>query len=477
MAFQKHSTCFKLNSSRPRLISRLMILSLLSGHSYLKVACSSDSQTQLWTRQVVTGAVNPILPPGASVSPNGDLTMPNLPPITQNMVSVNPNANVPVTYPAGTPATLKGAPALPSSTLNIASYPALDKVPPVDSAQVKKWLAAIDMSKVPNIPPTQLGGCSNASNSLATSKSGPDGNCWWTCGGCTRPNDITTCPTTGTWGASFDDGPSPETPRLLEYLDQQKIKTTFFVVGSRVLSRPQMLQYEYQSGHQISVHTWSHSYLTTLTNEQIVAELGWSKQVILDTIGVTPSTMRPPYGDIDDRVRYISMAMGLTPIIWTTSPSGQTYDTQDWKIGAGVVTPAAVLQSFQTIIGGSSALPTGFIVLAHDLYVQSVALAVEFVLPQAIAMKNLTIQPIITCLGKPLSEAYIETASDASNSTSKSSTNSSSSNPRTVRPTQTSGTSTSVASIKAASGFKLKASRSPCLMALLLCVTAFYWWS
>jgi hypothetical protein len=26
--------------------------------------------------------------------------------------------------------------------------------------------------------------------------------------------------------------------------------------------------------------------------------------------------MRPPYGDIDDRVRAVCMAMGITPIIW-----------------------------------------------------------------------------------------------------------------------------------------------------------------
>jgi peptidoglycan/xylan/chitin deacetylase (PgdA/CDA1 family) len=77
-------------------------------------------------------------------------------------------------------------------------------------------------------------------------------------------------------------------------LNEHKTTTTFFVVGSRVISRPEMLQSEYMAGHQISVHTWSHSALTTLTNEQIVAELGWTKKVIKDTIGVTPNTFRPP---------------------------------------------------------------------------------------------------------------------------------------------------------------------------------------
>jgi hypothetical protein len=67
----------------------------------------------------------------------------------------------------------------------------------------------------------------------------------------------------------------------------------------RVISFPAMLQSQYMGQHQISVHTWSHTALTTQTNEEIIAELGWSKQVIKDTLGVTPNTMRPPYGDIE----------------------------------------------------------------------------------------------------------------------------------------------------------------------------------
>lgn len=134
-------------------------------------------------------------------------------------------------------------------------------------------------------------------------------------GGCTRDTDVTACPDPLTFGLSYDDGPSPYTPLVLDYLAVEELKASFFVVGSRVISRPEMLQLEYVAGHQISVHTWSHPPLTTLTNEQIVAELGWTMKAIKDVTGVTPNTMRPPYGDIDDRVRAICTAMGLTPIV------------------------------------------------------------------------------------------------------------------------------------------------------------------
>ena len=83
--------------------------------------------------------------------------------------------------------------------------------------------------------------------------------------------------------------------------------------------------------------------LTSLTNEQIVAELGWTREAIKRVLGVTPTTMRAPYGDmgwsiqsdqercsssiVDDRVRAISLAMGLTPILWTSTSTGIKFDT------------------------------------------------------------------------------------------------------------------------------------------------------
>lgn len=98
---------------------------------------------------------------------------------------------------------------------------------------------------------------------------------------------------------TYDDGPAFYTTQLLSYLDEQSLKATFFVVGSRVTSFPDIARSEYISGHQIGVHTWSHPSLTTLTNDEVIAELGWSRQVIKDVLGVSPNTMRPPYGDIE----------------------------------------------------------------------------------------------------------------------------------------------------------------------------------
>lgn len=265
---------------------------------------------------------------------------------------------------------------------------------------------------IPDTSPTVLGGCPANPEAIADEAN----RCWWTCGGCTQASDITTCPDKFTWGSSFDDGPAPYTPTLLNYLEVNSIKSTFFVVGSRVISNPVTLQAQYMAGHQIAVHTWSHFSLTTLTTEQIIAEFGWSKKVIKDVLGVTPNMMRPPYGDIDNRVRAISQAMGLSPVIWTRISPEATFDTNDFNIAGGLTTVSNVLENWEQILGNVSVIPTGFIVLEHDLFQQSVDVAIGYILPDAMAHQpSLTIKPVVSCLNKPMSDAYIETNDNTTN--------------------------------------------------------------
>jgi len=230
-------------------------------------------------------------------------------------------------------------------------------------------------------------------------------------GGWTRDTDIVACPDKYTWGVSFDDGPSFYTQYLLDYLTQKAITATFFVVGSRVIERPAVLIEEYMSGHEISVHTWSHSKpLTTLSNEQIVAELGWTRKAIKDAIGVTPTTMRPPWGDIDDRVRAISLAMGMIPIMWTSTPGGFKFDTNDWRVASGTVNGTDSFAAFESILGNATIIDTGFIVLQHDLSEITVDLAVGYTLNSALThVPKFNLQSIGECQKFPAGNMYLET--------------------------------------------------------------------
>ncbi|KAI9636971.1 uncharacterized protein MKK02DRAFT_37340 [Dioszegia hungarica] len=367
------------------------------------------SVTQAIPASTVSLSIDPNIPQ-TPLTTVPSFTIPNLSALTSG-APTDATVALDTTYTGGSsPTRISGAPALPAVTaISPANYPSLDVLPPTDSAQVKEWLSKIDFSKVPNYSQTD-GTCGGTPGAIT------DGRCWWTCGGCTRSTDITACPDKNTWGLSYDDGPSPYTPLLLDYLDAQSLTTTFFLVGSRVISRPQMVQSEYMAGHQLSVHTWSHPYLTKLTNEQIVAELGWTKKVIKDVTGVTPNTFRPPYGDIDDRVRAIAAQMGLTPIIWTSIVANGTrtnFDTTDWNIPGGTANGQSSLSRFNQILNTYvPQLDSGFIVLEHDLYQQSVDLAVGYILPQALKDAKYKLKSIISCMNQPLSEAYIETSSN-----------------------------------------------------------------
>lgn len=58
--------------------------------------------------------------------------------------------------------------------------------------------------------------------------------------------------------------------------------------------------------------------VTTLTNKQVVAELGWTMQALSDLNGGRiPMYWRPPYGDVDNRVRAIAKGVfGLVTVLW-----------------------------------------------------------------------------------------------------------------------------------------------------------------
>uniref|UniRef100_A0A8H7XRL9 chitin deacetylase n=1 Tax=Psilocybe cubensis TaxID=181762 RepID=A0A8H7XRL9_PSICU len=321
--------------------------------------------------------------------------VPPLESITLGMPT-RPIPPVTATYAPGARPPIAGAPVLPTGLVQ-GSWPPTDQIPDTNSKEVRAWMKELDGFKIPDLAPTVDGSCGgDPAAAAAAAQRG-----WWTCGGYTRSTDIVSCPDKNTWGVRY----------VLDYLKQKNLTATFFVVGSRVVQHPAILIEEYMAGHEISVHTWSHSKpLTSLTNEQIVAELGWTRRVIKDVLGVTPTTMRPPWGDIDDRVRAISMAMGMVPIMWTATPTGNKFDTNDWMVAGGSVNGSESFKSFQSILTQASTLETGFIVLQHDLSELTVDLAVGYTLEAALShVPRFNLEPIGQCQHFPKANLYLET--------------------------------------------------------------------
>ncbi|KAJ3510061.1 hypothetical protein NLJ89_g4884 [Agrocybe chaxingu] len=336
-------------------------------------------------------------------------TSTDIPPLAS--ISLGMPTKVPPTFTAtfagGATGPISGAPPLPTlGPIALSAWPTQDRIPPVDSPQVREWMKELEGFHIPDLRPTLDSTCGGDPEAAADAAN----RGWWTCGGHTRSTDIVACPNKLDWGLSFDDGPSPYTPNLLEKLKEKDVQATFFVVGSRVIERPNMLIQEYMDGHEISIHTWSHNALTTLTNEQIVAELGWTRLAIQTVLGVTPITMRPPKGDIDDRVRAISLAMGLIPILWTSTPDGGKFDSFDWRVAGGEIEGPESVAAFETIMANGTNFPTGFITLQHDLFEITVNLAVGYTLDMAINHEpKFDLQPVGECMGLGDGGVYRET--------------------------------------------------------------------
>ena len=85
---------------------------------------------------------------------------------------------------------------------------------------------------------------------------------------------------------TFDDGPSSNTNQILDILNEKGIKATFFVLGSNVEKKPEVVRRMYDEGHFIANHGYSHVYETIYQSPQTVLdEYNKCNQLVRDVIG------------------------------------------------------------------------------------------------------------------------------------------------------------------------------------------------
>lgn len=123
-------------------------------------------------------------------------------------------------------------------------------------------------------------------------------------------------------------------------------------------------------------------------------------------IGVRPKYFRPPYGDIDDRVRVIAQIMGFRPILWfdmiqCTLTILRNYDTGDFSItmnsssfvqdSADMVTRAAQNASLH------ASRSNGIISLEHDFWDQTAELSYK--IGDAVLANGMFLKSVSECIG------------------------------------------------------------------------------
>lgn len=71
-----------------------------------------------------------------------------------------------------------------------------------------------------------------------------------------------------------------------------------------------------QEGHDLCIHSDNHLHLPSLETRQIIDEVVAPMEKFKAVLGVTPRFFRPPYGEMDLRVKAILQQAGLTVLRW-----------------------------------------------------------------------------------------------------------------------------------------------------------------
>jgi peptidoglycan/xylan/chitin deacetylase (PgdA/CDA1 family) len=118
---------------------------------------------------------------------------------------------------------------------------------------------------------------------------------------------------------TFDDGPNAlTTPRVLDLLERDHVRATFFVVGRAVLRNPAIVRRMVRDGDEIGNHTQTHAHLNFfLTQRSIGREIDAAQSAIKAATGQRARYLRPPFGARDYAAIDAARRRGLKVVMWT----------------------------------------------------------------------------------------------------------------------------------------------------------------
>jgi peptidoglycan-N-acetylglucosamine deacetylase len=168
-----------------------------------------------------------------------------------------------------------------------------------------------------------------------------------------RPNPAASTPlappAARTVALTFDDGPSPWTPKILAVLRRQHVPATFCMLGDEARRYPRYAQMVVRDGHQLCNHSRDHADMSTLSATRARREVVAGEREIRDAAGVAPRLFRFPYGAAGATARTAVAGYGLQALFWDVDP-------KDWTRP-----PASTITS--RILAG---VRPGSVVLMHD---------------------------------------------------------------------------------------------------------------
>lgn len=121
------------------------------------------------------------------------------------------------------------------------------------------------------------------------------------------------------WGTEYLD-------EMLQILEDNDVKTTFFVGGTWAVAESDMLQKIYDAGHEIGNHGYYHKDQGKLSAEKNYEEIINTHNLVKSLIGVEMDLFAPPSGSYNKKTVEIATELGYKTIMWTDGR-----DTIDWR--------------------------------------------------------------------------------------------------------------------------------------------------
>jgi peptidoglycan/xylan/chitin deacetylase (PgdA/CDA1 family) len=125
---------------------------------------------------------------------------------------------------------------------------------------------------------------------------------------------------------TFDDGPGPDTARILDILQELQVQATFFIVTERLRAHPEIMGRLTREGHDVGLHMTRHVSAFLLTPWRSYAEVGRGVRE-LEALGRRPQYFRPPWGHVNLGTWWAAKRFRLTLVFWSVAPD----DWQPWK--------------------------------------------------------------------------------------------------------------------------------------------------
>ncbi|MBM7564222.1 polysaccharide deacetylase family protein [Paenibacillus sacheonensis] len=125
---------------------------------------------------------------------------------------------------------------------------------------------------------------------------------------------------------TFDDGPNTlYTRQTADLFNAVSGKATFFIVGEKIESHADFIREIHDEGHEIGNHTFSHPFLTQISEEEAFEEIDRTDKLIEQVIGRRTAVFRAPYLDSNEATLALADRFGYSSI------GALNLDTRDWE--------------------------------------------------------------------------------------------------------------------------------------------------